>query len=86
MRLDKFLKVARIIKRRTVAKNVADNKKIKINDNIGKASTKIKVGDVIELIYYSNRIKFKINELPAGNIKKDEVDRLITIIEQENIK
>ena len=47
MRLDKYLKVSRIIKRRTIAKEVADNRRILVNDRVAKSSTKLLIGDII---------------------------------------
>ena len=52
MRIDKFLKVSRIIKRRPIAKIVVDGGKAKINGKVAKASTEIKVGNILELEYY----------------------------------
>ncbi|MDN5953550.1 MAG: RNA-binding S4 domain-containing protein, partial [Loigolactobacillus coryniformis] len=49
MRLDKFLKVSRIIKRRTVAKEIADKGRILINDKVAKSSTDVSVGDIITI-------------------------------------
>ncbi|BDU51490.1 RNA-binding S4 domain-containing protein [Haliovirga abyssi] len=80
MRLDKFLKISRIIKRRTVAKNVAENEKIMINGKVKKPSTKVKVGDIIEVSYYDKIIKFKILEVPTRNVGKKDADKLIEII------
>ena len=54
MRLDKYLKVSRLIKRRTVANEACDAGRILINDKVAKASTKVKVGDIIE-IQFGNR-------------------------------
>lgn len=55
MRLDKFLKVSRIIKRRSVANEVCDAQKIKVNGNIAKASYSVKIGDIIEILISKNR-------------------------------
>jgi ribosomal 50S subunit-recycling heat shock protein len=49
MRLDKFLKVSRIIKRRTLAKEVCDGGRVKINGNVAKAGSTVKVGDILEI-------------------------------------
>ena len=66
MRLDKFLKLSRLIKRRTVANKICSSEKILINEKIAKASTKVKVNDVLEIkINENNKIKvrvLKINE------------------------
>ena len=60
MRLDKFLKVSRIIKRRTIANEAADNGRISINDKVAKASYDVKVGDIIEIRFGDKVSKYKI--------------------------
>ncbi|MCD5406868.1 MAG: RNA-binding S4 domain-containing protein [Desulfotomaculum sp.] len=60
MRLDKFLKVSRIIKRRTLAKEVCDNGKTKLNDRVAKASSDVKIGDVLEVVLGNRTLKVKI--------------------------
>ena len=82
MRLDKFLKVARVIKRRTVAKKVADSEKIEVNGVSKKPSYEVKIGDIVELTYYDSKIKFKVVEIPTGNVGKDRADELIEIINE----
>ncbi|NMA01121.1 MAG: RNA-binding S4 domain-containing protein [Clostridia bacterium] len=67
MRLDKFLKVSRLIKRRTVAKEVCDGGKVKINGTTAKAGSVVKVGDVIEITFGEKVIKAKILEV-ADNV------------------
>ena len=78
MRLDKFLKVSRLIKRRTVANTVSDMGRVLINGIVAKPAKQIKVGDIIE-IEYSNRIeKFKVNVVPEGNVSIQEASTLYT--------
>ena len=60
MRIDKFLKVARIIKRRTVANEAADMGRISVNGKIVKPSYEIKVGDIVEIKFGNNTSKFQI--------------------------
>ena len=60
MRLDKFLKVSRIIKRRTVANSAASSEKIFVNDNIAKPGKDIKIGDIITINYYKKILKVKV--------------------------
>ena len=60
MRLDKYLKVSRIIKRRTVAKEVCESGRININDKVAKPSTKIKEGDIIEITFANRILKAQI--------------------------
>lgn len=81
MRLDKFLKVSRIIKRRTVAKKVGENEKISVNGNVKKPCYDVKIGDIIELSYYDKTLKFKVLYVPEGNVSKDMSTELVEIIE-----
>lgn len=60
MRLDKFLKISRLIKRRTLAKEACDNGKISINDKIGKASDKVEAGDIISINFSNREIKVRV--------------------------
>lgn len=86
MRLDKFLKVSRIIKRRPVAKTVIDNNKVKVNEKTAKAGLEIKVGDILEVEYFSRYIKAEVVEVPKGNVGKDQAADLIKIIETKKIE
>jgi ribosomal 50S subunit-recycling heat shock protein len=63
MRLDKFLKVSRVIKRRPVANEACDSGRVSINGKIAKASTEVKVGDIIEIKFGEKFIKFEVAEL-----------------------
>ncbi len=86
MRLDKFLKVSRIIKRRPIAKTILDNKKVKVNNKVVKAGVVVKVGDVVEVEYFSRYMKVEVLEVPIGNIKKEEAETLFKIIEVKEIE
>lgn len=66
MRLDKFLKVTKIIKRRTVANEAADNGRISVNGKTAKPSYEVKVGDVIEIKFGNSVSKFEVLEIPKG--------------------
>lgn len=63
MRLDKYLKVSRIIKRRTVAKELADDERVFVNDKLAKPSTDVFVGDVVEIRFEHRHIKFEVTFL-----------------------
>lgn len=65
MRLDKFLKVSRIIKRRTVANEAADGGRISVNGKIVKPSYEVKVNDIIEIKFGDKTSKFKIISIPT---------------------
>lgn len=71
MRLDKFLKVSRLIKRRTVANEACDGGRVMINGKVAKASTKVKVGDVLEIQFGNKTVKAEILMI-ADTTKKDE--------------
>ena len=80
MRLDKFLKITRIIKRRTVAKELADNGNISVNGEEKKSSYSVKKRDILDIKYFNKNIKVRIKELPPENLKKDFIDEFIEII------
>ena len=81
MRLDKFLKITRIIKRRTVAKELADNGNISIDGDTKKSSYNVKKGDILEIRYFNKNIRVKIKDLPPENLKKDFIEDFIEIKE-----
>ena len=75
MRLDKFLKVSRLIKRRTVANEACDAGRVLINDKVAKASTEVKVGDVIEIGFGTKSVKVEVLDIQETT-KKDEAKDL----------
>lgn len=81
MRLDKFLKVSRIIKRRTIAKEIADQDRIKVNGQLAKSSTKLKVADEIEIEFGNKTLKVRVDSL-QDTTKKAEADSLYTVFEE----
>lgn len=80
MRIDKFLKVSRILKRRTVAKEACDAGKIVVNGKEVKPSYTVKTGDVVELCYASGTVKFRVLEVKE-NVRKDEAQSLFEIVQ-----
>ncbi|CAB1254683.1 RNA-binding S4 domain-containing protein [Clostridium sp. MT-14] len=86
MRLDKYLKVSRIIKRRTVAKEACESGRVIVNGKVAKPSTEIKEGDVIEIIYANNSLKAKILNV-KNYVKKEDVQNMYKIIaETKDVK
>ena len=80
MRIDKFLKVSRLIKRRTVANEVADAGRIVVNGREVKASYQVKIGDEIEIMFSTKPVKVKV--LSVDNIvSKDGAREMYTVIE-----
>ncbi len=80
MRIDKFLKVSRILKRRTIANQACDGGRVKVNDKTVKPSYNLKVGDIVELGAMSGTIKFRVLDL-RETVKKEQVDTLYEIID-----
>nr|WP_315048741.1 S4 domain-containing protein [uncultured Leptotrichia sp.] len=80
MRLDKFLKITRVIKRRTIAKELADNGNIIIDGEAKKSSYNVKKGDILEIKYFNKNIKVKIKELPPETLRKELIEEYIEII------
>lgn len=74
MRLDKFLKVSRIIKRRSVAKEASLGDKIFINGKIAKPSTDVKVGDIIEISYFKKIVTIKVKDIILSTKKEDALE------------
>jgi len=75
MRLDKFLKVSRLIKRRTVANEACDAGRVLINDKPAKASANVKVGDVLTIQFGNKEVKVEILDVQE-TVKKDEAKEL----------
>ncbi|BAQ56727.1 RNA-binding S4 domain-containing protein [Lactobacillus acetotolerans] len=80
MRIDKFLKVSRLVKRRPIAKEMADQGRIKVNGRVVKSSYDVKVGDVIEVGYGKRQIKAKVRNI-RETTKKSEASELYELID-----
>ncbi len=74
MRLDKYLKVSRLIKRRTVANEACDAGRVTINGNVAKASTKVSEGDVIEISFGNKSVKVKVTSIVDSTKKEAAKD------------
>ena len=79
MRLDKYLKVSRLIKRRTVANEACDSGRVMINDKPAKASTDVKVGDVITIAFGNKDVKVEVLDVQE-TIRKEEAKELFKYI------
>ena len=78
MRLDKFLKVSRVIKRRTVANDAADNGRIAVNGKIVKPSYEVKVGDIVEIKFGDKVSRFEILKIPT--VQGKDLGEIIKIL------
>lgn len=81
MRLDKYLKVARIIKRRTVANEACSRDRVTVNGKDAKPSKDIKVGDVVCVSFGDRKLTFRVLDVPDGNVPKNGTGMLYEIIE-----
>ena len=81
MRLDKFLKVSRLIKRRTVANTVSEMGRVLVNGNPAKPAKQLKVGDVIEIEYSNRTEKVEVLIIPMGNVSVQDAGSLYKVIE-----
>jgi len=77
MRIDKYLKVSRLIKRRTVANDVCEQGRVKINDKIAKPGSEVKVGDVIEIQFGNNTTTLEITRVLEHVVKDDAKEMYI---------
>lgn len=82
MRLDKFLKVSRLIKRRTLAKEVSDQGRISINGQQAKASSTVKVGDELQIRFGQKLVTVKVERLQETT-RKEEATEMYSIIKEE---
>ena len=80
MRLDKFLKVSRVIKRRTVANEISSNGRVMVNSKLAKPSTEVKAGDLIEIKFGSGVSKIRVLSI-SDNVRKADAGQLYEIIE-----
>jgi len=79
MRLDKFLKVSRLIKRRTVANKLAEAGRVSVNGRVGKPGTKLKVGDTLAISFGDQETKVIVKKL-SNAVKKDDAASMYEII------
>lgn len=75
MRIDKYLKISRIIKRRTIAQEACDSERVMVNGKLAKSSTDVKVGDVIEVRFGNNTAKYEVLEIKE-HVKKEETENM----------
>ena len=81
MRLDKYLKVSRLIKRRTVADEACDNGRVSVNGKVAKSAYDVKIGDVIEIRFGEKLLKVKAVEIKE-HVMKSDADTMYEVLEQ----
>ena len=75
MRLDKYLKVSRLIKRRTVANEACDAGRVLVNEKLARASLAVKVGDIIEIQFGTRSVKVEVTDI-AETVRKDDAKEM----------
>ena len=85
MRLDKYLKVSRIIKRRPIAKEVADKGRIKVNGILDKSSTDLKINDEIEIRFGNKILLVRVLEM-KDSTKKEDATKMYKIIKETKVE
>lgn len=85
MRLDKYLKTARILKRRTVSKELADNQRVFVNGKVAKPSTEVKVGDIIKVVFGYRELTVRVLMLQK-QVNKNDAALMFEVIEENFIK
>lgn len=79
MRLDKFLKISRIIKRRTVAKEACEQGRVEVNEKVAKPGLEVKEGDIIRITFGSNILIVKV-KLLTENVRKEDAQEMYEVI------
>ncbi|GFZ99654.1 MULTISPECIES: RNA-binding S4 domain-containing protein [Paenibacillus] len=82
MRIDKFLKVSRLIKRRTVAKDVSDQGRVWINGRDAKASTHVKVGDELSIQFGQKKVTIRV-EVLSESTRKEDAAQMYSLLKEE---
>lgn len=81
MRLDKYLKLTRIIKRRTVANDACDAARVSVNGRPAKASYDVKIGDIVEITFGEKTLKFKVTDVKE-HVTKEEASSMYEAISE----
>ncbi len=80
MRLDKYLKLSRIIKRRTVAKDACEQGRVEVNGKIAKPGLELKTGDIIQITFGNNVLKVRVASMPE-TVRKDDAQSMYEVVE-----
>lgn len=80
MRLDKYLKLSRIIKRRTVAKDACEQGRVEVNGKVAKPGLELKTGDVIQITFGNNVLRVRVVAMPE-TVRKDDAQNMYEVID-----
>jgi len=84
MRIDKYLKSARILKRRAVSKELAANERVEINGRVVKPSHEVKVGDIVEITFGNRKLKIRVLSVTEAKKKQDALE-MYEVVEETRI-
>ncbi|MFH0993541.1 MAG: RNA-binding S4 domain-containing protein [bacterium] len=84
MRLDKYLKVSRIFKRRTVAKDISDHERVLINGKVAKPATTVKENDLITIVYGTKKLTVRVMQIQESS-KKADAEKMYEVVADEKI-
>ncbi len=84
MRIDKYIKLTRIVKRRSLVKSLADNKRLLINDKVAKPSATVKIGDFITILFGNKELKIRVKDI-IDSTKKDDAPLMYEIIHEKRV-
>ncbi|OUM85335.1 MAG: hypothetical protein BAA01_14740 [Bacillus thermozeamaize] len=85
MRLDKYLKVSRLVKRRTLAKELCDQGRVEINGKVAKAGSVVKRGDQLVIRFGQKLLRVRVEHVQE-NVRKEEADKLYTLLEEVRLE
>lgn len=86
MRLDKFLKVSRLVKRRTVAAELCDGGHVKINGKASKPAAEVKVGDILQIRFGNRLLTVEIVRVPEKAVPAQDAESLYTLLNEESLQ
>jgi len=84
MRLDKYLKVSRIFKRRTVAKDISEHERVLINDRVAKPSSAVKENDLITIVYGTKKLTVRVLQIQDSS-KKADADKMYEVVSETKL-
>lgn len=85
MRLDKYLKVARILKRRSISKEMADSERVNVNGKSAKPSYQVKPNDIIEIVFGQKKLTVRV-VMVKENVRKEDAESMYEVIGEERIE
>lgn len=86
MRLDKYLKASRLVKKRGLTREFSEMKRLEVNGKAAKPSKQIKPGDTIKIMFWRRHLTLKVNDCPRGNVSRNDALNLYEIIDEQVVE